>query len=148
MKDLLDRKREIIEKRLPTIIEKKTNANLEILKLLTAALKDRKIDAKVQFGLLDRLKVGGQIGSNSSINMDGQQRLDMARMWFDNAKAVMDSIDSDVKLGYNSYLKSIDEELEIYRDELKLIDEEIEKAEEEDKRAKLLKERKGIVQKK
>ena len=106
MKDLLDRKREIIEKRLPTIIEKKTNANLEILKLLTAALKDRKIDAKVQFGLLDRLKVGGQIGSNSSINMDGQQRLDMARMWFDNAKAVMDSIDSDVKLGYNSYLKS------------------------------------------
>jgi len=141
MKDLLAQKREIIEKHMPKVIEMRTKANLEILKLMTSALKDRKISAKVHMGILDRLKFGGDVGTDSSIKMDGQQRLEMVRMWFENARMSMDGIRDDVKLGYESYLKSIDEEIKFCREEIARIDEELRKVDEEDKRSKLLEKR-------
>lgn len=144
MDDLLARKERIVEKHLRNAMEMRRKANLEILELMTKALKDRKISAEVHLGILDKLKAGGQIGVDSSIGMDGQQRLEMVKMWFENAKAAMDAISNDAKLGYGSLLKSIDEQLQLYREELRQIDEELKKAEEEDKRDKLLKERERV----
>ncbi|MDH5754330.1 MAG: hypothetical protein OEY95_03870 [Candidatus Bathyarchaeota archaeon] len=141
MRNLLAQKKEIVEKHLPKVMEIRIKANLEILKLMTSALKDRKISAKVHMGILDKLKFGGQVGTDSSIEMDSEQRLEMVRMWFENAKASMDAIRDDVKLGYESYLKSIDEEMELCREEIRQIDKELKRVEEKDKRSKLLKER-------
>ena len=144
MQDLIDQKKKIVEEHLPNLLQMKTKANLEILKLLTKTLKDRKISAKVHLGILDRLKVGGQIGSESSIELDSQQRLEMIRMWFENAEATLGSIKDLEKLGYESVLKTIDEQMQLYREEYRQINEELKKAEDEDKRIKLEEERNKI----
>jgi parvulin-like peptidyl-prolyl isomerase len=90
--------------------------------------------------ILNRLKAEGQVGFDSSIGMDDQQRLERAKMWFENAEASMNAISNDAKMGYESYLKSVDEQMELYREELRRIDEELKKVEDEDKRSKLLEE--------
>lgn len=149
MDDLLTRKMEILKEHLPKAIDKLIKANNDIQKLMTKALKDRKINAKVGIGILNRIKAGGQIGTDSSIRMNGDQRLEMVKMWFENAKATMNTISEHVKLVHESYLKSIDEQLQLCRKELEQLDEELKKAEEEDekRRAELKKRRKELYEK-
>jgi len=145
MQDLLARKQRIVEEHLPKIMEMRSKANIEILRLMTEALKDRKISAEFRLGILNRLNAGGQVGAERSPGMDGQQRLEMAKLWFENAKASMDAISSDAKMGYESLLRSIDEQMKLAVEEMRQIDEELKKVEGDDKRAKLLEERRETL---
>jgi hypothetical protein len=141
MKDLLKLKGEIIAKHLPQIIEQKTKANEYLLKLLTEAIKDKKLTASVGFGILNKINAQGQVGTESSTDMNGEQRLELAKLWFQNAQNSMNSLDSDIRASYDSYLKSIDEQMELLRKEIESIDEEIAKEQNQDLKSKLKDER-------
>ena len=142
MKGLLNRKREIIEKHLPKIMEKKIKANEQILKLMTTVLKDRKISADISIGILNKINAGGKISTDSSSEMKSDQKLEMSKMWFENARNILQSLDNDVKVGYDSYLKSIDDTMQLVREEIRQIDEELKKTEDKKERQDLLNERK------
>jgi hypothetical protein len=147
MENLLDRKEKIIEKYLPKVIEKRTAANLEILKLLEKALKDRKIDFNLQMDILKKITTSGNVHSDSTVKMDGEQQLEMVKLWLGNAKDAMDAISNDIKNTYDSYLTSINNELQICRDELNKIDDELRRPNDNDV-PELQKQRKKIEKKK
>jgi hypothetical protein len=145
MNKLLDRKREIIEKHLPKVMEKKIKANEQILKLLTNAVIANKITAAMQVNILNRINAGGKIDKEESSDMKGNQKLELAKAWFENARNTLKDLDEDVKLGYGSYLKSIDEEMDLVREEIKQIDEELKKTEDKQERQDLLNERREKI---
>ena len=141
MKELLDRKKDVLDKNLPRITKRKIKANERISKILAKALKDRKIDANVSMGILKKIQAGGQISSDSSSKMNGEQKLEMVRMWLENAKNIIDEIRIEEKFA-ESYFKSIDEEIERCYQELKQIDEKLSKAKDEEERVRLMQDKK------
>ena len=141
MKDLLKLKGEIIAKHLPQIIEQKTKANENLMKLMTKAITDKKLSASIGFGILNKINAQGQVGTEASTELNGEQRLELAKLWFQNAQNSMNGLDSDIKASYASYLKSIDEQLELLRKEIESIDEEIAKEQNQEAKSKLKDER-------
>ena len=141
MKDLLKLKGEIIAKHLPQIIEQKTKANENLLKLMTEAIKDKKLSASIGFDILNKINAHGQVGTEASNDMNGEQRLELAKLWFQNAQNSMNSLDNDIRASYDSYIKSIDEQMELLRKEIESIDEEIAKEQNQEVKSKLKDER-------
>jgi hypothetical protein len=141
MKDLLKLKGEIIAKHLPQIIEQKTKANENLMKLMTKAITDKKLSASIGFGILNKINAQGQVGTEASTELNGEQRLELAKLWFQNAQNSMNGLDSDIRASYASYLKSIDEQLELLRKEIESIDEEIAKEQNQEAKSKLKDER-------
>lgn len=141
MKDLLKLKGEIIAKHLPQIIEQKTKANENLMKLMTKAITDKKLSASIGFGILNKINAQGQVGTEASTELNGEQRLELAKLWFQNAQNSMNSLDKDIRASYDSYLKSIDEQLELLRKEIESIDEEIAKEQDQEAKSKLKDER-------
>ena len=141
MKDLLKLKGEIIAKHLPQIIEQKTKANENLMKLMTKAITDKKLSASIGFGILNKINAQGQVGTEASTELYGEQRLELAKLWFQNAKNSMNVLDSDIRASYASYLKSIDEQMELLRKEIESIDEEIAKEQNQEAKSKLKDER-------
>jgi|WetSurMetagenome_2_1015567.scaffolds.fasta_scaffold36613_2 hypothetical protein len=137
MRNLIELKREAIAKHLPKIIEQKTKANEELMKLMTKAITDKKINAKGGLDILNKINASGQVGAESSNNMTGEQRLELAKLWFVNAQNTMNSLDSDIKANYESYMKSIDQQMENLQREIESIDQEIAKEQDKDKREEL-----------
>jgi hypothetical protein len=137
MEDLLLKKREVIEKNLPELMKQVRGANQEILKLLDGPLKDEKTSFKIQFDIFQKLNLGGEFGKDSSTKMDGQQQLELAKLYFNNAKMMVGTLDKNAKKYYASYMKSIDEQMKLYQDQLKYIDDELKKVEDDDKRRTL-----------
>ena len=109
MEGLYKDKEVMLKNLLPNIIKMRTNANDKILKLLKKASKDSKIDVKVQTDILNKVSVGGEVHKDSSSEMGGEQKLEMMKMWFGNAKDTMDAFNNDIKRTYGSSLKSIDD---------------------------------------
>jgi hypothetical protein len=141
MKDLLKLKGEIIAKHLPQIIEQKTKANENLMILMTKAITDKKLSASIGFGILNRINAQGQVGTETSTELNGEQRLELAKLWFQNAQNSMNSLDKDIRASYDSYLKSIDEQLELLRKEIESIDEEIAQEQNQEAKSKLKDER-------
>ena len=141
MKDLLKLKGEIIAKHLPQIIEQKTKANENLMTLMTKAITDKKLNASIGFGIMNKINAQGQVGTEASTELNGEQRLELAKLWFQNAQNSMNSLDNDIRASYDSYLKSIDEQMELLRKEIESIDEEIAKEQNQEAKSKLKDER-------
>lgn len=94
----------------------------------------------VDLGLLNSLKAMVQASSETSLGMDSHDRLEYSKLWFEQARFMVDTMKSDP--GYQSVMKDIDEQLELYRKEISQIDEELKNVENDETRRKLLEERK------
>lgn len=131
-------KQEIIKKH----EDKLREVNANILKLMTDSMRDKKTGAGggVDLGFLESLKASLQFSSESTLGMDSHDRLEYSKMWFENAKFMVESLKNDP--GYQSLIKDIDEQLELYRKEINQIDEELKKVEDDSRRKELLEERK------
>lgn len=132
------RKQEIYQKH----EDKLKEVNSEILNLMTNSIKDKnaKAGVNVDLGLLNSLKVMLQASSETSLGMDSHDRLEYSKLWFEQARFMVDTMKSDP--GYQSVMKDIDEQLELYRKEISQIDEELKNVENDETRKKLLEERK------
>ncbi|MFZ2410116.1 MAG: hypothetical protein WAW23_00955 [Candidatus Methanoperedens sp.] len=138
MENLMVRKQEIYQKH----EDKLKEVNSEILNLMTNSIKDKnaKAGVNVDLGLLNSLKVMLQASSETSLGMDSHDRLEYSKLWFEQARFMVDTMKSDP--GYQSVMKDIDEQLELYRKEISQIDEELKNVENDETRKKLLEERK------
>ncbi len=132
------RKQEIFQKH----EEKLREVNAEILNLMTNSIKDKnaKAGVNVDLGLLNSLKAMVQASSETSLGMDSHDRLEYSKLWFEQARFMVDTMKSDP--GYQSVMKDIDEQLELYRKEISQIDEELKNVENDEKRRKMLEEKK------
>jgi hypothetical protein len=116
--------------------------NGKILELLTDSLKDKKTDANAKIKLLDFFKASGSMTNESSIKMDSKDKLELSKLFFGNATMMVDAVKNEP--GFASLLKDIDMELERYRKEIDSIDKELKLIEDEEKKEKLLKEKKNL----
>ena len=142
MEDLIARKARIVMEHQANLAK----INHDILALATNAIKDKRIGGKAKVEFLNLIKVGGGIEREESTGMESRDRLELARMYFQNADNTRNELSKDPL--YASMLKDFDRLLESYRKELDEVDEELKHAEEEDKRAKLLERREGLRLKK
>lgn len=140
MDKIINHKEEIIKKHEDRLRE----VNADILKLMTNSIKDTKEGAGggVNVGLLESLKASLQFNNESSLGMDGHDRLEYSKMWFENAKFMVESLKNDP--GYQSVIKDIDEQLELYRKEINQIDEELKKVGDDSRRKELMEEKKRV----
>ena len=129
---------------MPKANNKLIEANLNIQKLVLKALKDRKINAKIGFDILNKIKTDNQVVTDSSINMNSEHKLEWLKMSFENAKATMETLNKQTMMVYKSTLKSIDNQLDKFNEELEKINKKLEDAEgKEKKRLEEEKERVG-----
>lgn len=107
---------------------------------MSKQMKDKKINAGGEFGgFLNSLKVAANLSSESTLGMDSRDRLEYAKLWFQNAESVRMTISDD----YKSLLKDIDEQLNLVKEEIRQIDEELKSVEDEEQRDRLMEERKS-----
>lgn len=119
----------------------------EIRKLIDSSMRDNKtnINGGIVLGL-SISKVNVQFSKENSLGMESNDRLEYAKMWFEDLKATRESIANDP--GYKSMMKDVDDQMELYRKELANIDEEIKKYEkmnEKNKEHAELKNKKGEI---
>jgi hypothetical protein len=138
MENLMLRRQEVYQKHEDKIRE----VNAEILKLMTNSIKDKnaKAGVDVDIGLLNSFKAMLQASSETNLGMDSHDRLEYSKLWFEQARFMIDTMKNDP--GYQSVMKDIDQQMELYRKEINQIDEELKNAENDEKRKKLLEERK------
>ncbi len=141
MLNLAGIRRDIIEKHQMRL----DNIESEIRKLMDSSMRDKKtnINGGIVLGLLIP-KANVQFSKEDSLGMESNDRLEYAKMWFEDLKATRESIVNDP--GYKSMMKDVDDQMELYRKELANIDEEIKKYEkmnEENEKYAELKRQKG-----
>src|SRR3972149_4642556 len=118
MDNLIRRKEEIVRDHTAKLVE----TNSKILELLSNTLKDKKVKADVKVKILNFVNAAGGGGSESSLDMNSDARLELAKGFLSNAGSMMDVLRSDA--GHLGLLKNIDDQLELYRKELEAIDKE------------------------
>lgn len=84
-------------------------------------------------GLLNSIKAIVKIDRESTLGMDSQQRLEAAKLFFQNAEQTRNTI----KEGNKSLLEIVDEQLALCKEELKQIDEALKSVDDEEKREAL-----------
>jgi len=141
MEKLIHTKERIVKEHEDKLME----VNAEILRLMNDSTKDKKTGAVggVNVGIFESLKATVQRNSESSLDMESSDRLEYAKMWFENAKFMVESLKNDP--GFQSVINDIDEQLERYRKEINQIDEELKKVSNDDSRRNELMEKKKIL---
>ncbi len=128
IKDMIERKEKIVRGHAEALSE----INGEILKLTSAAMRDTKTKAGGGLRITGFLQALMDFGRESTLGMDSGDRLEYAKLWFQNAENMRRTLGDDP--GYASLLKDLDVQLDLYREELQRLDEDLRKAESEDAR--------------
>jgi hypothetical protein len=138
---LIERKVEIVNQHMQRIIE----ANQKILETIVSVLKDKEVDAKVKLQITKLLELTTGGGGGSTTGMESQDKLELAKGFLNNADSIMQTVRNES--GYQSLVKNIDEQLEVYRGEIETIDQELNVVEDKDKRKELWRQREKAGQK-
>jgi hypothetical protein len=85
MRDLMEEKNELVRENMYNI----TKANNDTLNQLSNQMKDKKLNAGGEIGgLLNSIKAMANIGSESTLEMNSQDRVHYAKLWFQNAEQI------------------------------------------------------------
>jgi hypothetical protein len=134
MEGYLNEKNKIINDHSKRLVE----TNNQILIEMRKALEDDKTSAEVKLSIAEWLKIGEfSFDRESSTGMNSEDKLALAKLYFENTKMMVDSL----KESNNSYLKNIDELLEMTREDIRIIDEQIKNTEDQEKIASLKEEK-------
>jgi hypothetical protein len=142
MEKLIFRKQKVVEDHISKIAKE----NLNLMKAFDKAMRDRKLVANFDIGIFNKVKSMFSINKDEILSMNGDQRLELSKVWSEDAKSMLDIYRNDP--GYQSFLKDIDGEIELHKEQLNLLTEELKKVEDEDMRIKLIEKRDGIIFKK
>jgi hypothetical protein len=77
-------------------------------------MKDKKLNAGEVGGLFNSSKAMANIGSESTLEMNSQDKVQYAKSWFQNAEQIRTNMEE----GYGSQLEDVDEQLSVIKDEI------------------------------
>ncbi|HLE46270.1 MAG TPA: hypothetical protein VI915_04730 [Thermoplasmata archaeon] len=123
IKDLIEQKEKIVREH----VEALSQINNEILKLTGAAMRDTRTKAGGGLKVKGFLQGLLEFGRESELGMESGDRLEYAKLWFQNAENMRRTLGDDP--GYASLLTNIDAQLDLYRRQLQRLDEDLRKAE-------------------
>jgi hypothetical protein len=110
MRDLMEEKNGLVRENLNNI----TKANNDILNNLSNQMKEKKLNAGEVGGLFNSCKAITNIGSESTLEMNSQDKVQYAKLWFQNAEQIRTNMEE----GYRSQLEDVDEQLNVIKDEI------------------------------
>jgi hypothetical protein len=136
LRDLTLEKERIVKEHMNNIVK----TNNEILETMNNAIKDKKISAGGEVGgFLESIKAMVNIGYDSTLEMNSGDRLEFAKLYFQNADNLRKTITEDV--GYTSLLKNMDEQFGLLKEQIKQIDKQLAEITNEDDRERLMMQR-------
>src|SRR5215510_4707554 len=133
MRDLIEEKNWLVRENLNNI----TKASDDILNNLSNQMKDKKLNAGGEIGgLLYSFKAMAVIDSESTLEMNSQDKVQYANLWFQNAEQIR----TNMKERYGSQLKDVDEQLSVIKEEIKEINKKLKGVDDEAKKERLISE--------
>ena len=133
MRDLIEEKNWLVRENLNNI----TRASDDILNNLSNQMKDKKLNAGGEIGgLLYSFKAMAIIDSESTLEMNSQDKFQYANLWFQNAEQIR----TNMKERYGSQLKDVDEQLSVIKEEIKEINKKLKGVDDEAKKERLISE--------
>jgi hypothetical protein len=134
MGDLMEEKNGLVRDNLNNI----TKASDDILNNLSNQMKDKKLNAGGEIGgLLYSFKAMAVIDSESTLEMNSQDKVQYANLWFQNAEQIR----TNMKERYGSQLKDVDEQLSVIKEEIKQINKKLKSVDDEAEKERLISER-------
>jgi hypothetical protein len=134
MGDLMEEKNGLVRDNLNNI----TKASDDILNNLSNQMKDKKLNAGGEIGgLLYSFKAMAVIDSESTLEMNSQDKVQYANLWFQNAEQIR----TNMKERYGSQLKDVDEKLSVIKEEIKQINKKLKSVDDEAEKERLISER-------
>src|SRR5262245_49366020 len=131
MRDLMEEKNGPVSENLNNIAK----ASDDILNNLSNQMKDKKLSAGGG-GLLYSFKAMAIIDSESTLEMNSQDKFQYANLWFQNAEQIR----TNMKERYGSQLKDVDEQLSVIKEEIKEINKKLKGVDDEAKKERLISE--------
>jgi hypothetical protein len=108
-----------------------TRASDDILNNLSIQMKDKKLNAGGEIGgLLYSFKAMAVIDSESTLEMNSQDKVQYANLWFQNAEQIR----INMKERYGSQLKDVDEQLSVIKEEIRQINKKLKSVDDEAER--------------
>lgn len=105
-----------------------TKASDDILNNLSNQMKDKKLNAGGEIGgLLYSFKAMAVIDSESTLEMNSQDKVQYANLWFQNAEQIRTNMEER----YGSQLKDVDEQLSVIKEEIKQINKKLKSVDDE-----------------
>ena len=133
MGDLMEEKNGLVRDNLNNI----TKASDDILNNLSNQMKDKKLNAGGEIGgLLYSFKAMAVIDSESTLEMNSQDKVQYANLWFQNAEQIR----TNMKERYGSQLKDVDEKLSVIKEEIKQINKKLKSVDDEAEKERLISE--------
>ena len=138
MRDLMEEKNGLVRDNLNNI----TKASEDILNNLSNQMKDKKLNAGGEIGgLLYSFKAMAVIDSESTLEMNSQDKVQYANLWFQNAEQIRTNMNER----YGSQLKDVDEQLSVIKEEIKQINKKLKSVDDEAEKERLISERAGTA---
>lgn len=132
MRDLMEEKNGLVRDNLNNI----TKASDDILNNLSNQMKDKKLNAGGEIGgLLYSFKAMAVIDSESTLEMNSQDKVQYANLWFQNAEQIRTNMEGR----YGSQLKDVDEQLSVIKEEIKQINKKLKSVDDEAEKERLIK---------
>ena len=127
MRDLMEEKNWLVRENLNNI----TRASDDILNNLSNQMKDKKLNAGGEIGgLLYSFKAMAIIDSESTLEMNSQDKVQYANLWFQNAEQIR----TNVEERYGFQLKEVDDQISVIKEELGQINKKLKSVDEEAER--------------
>lgn len=131
MRDLMEEKNGLVRDNLNNI----TKASDDILNNLSNQMKDKKLNAGGEIGgLLYSFKAMAVIDSESTLEMNSQDKVQYANLWFQNAEQIRTNMEER----YGSQLKDVDEQLSVIKEEIKQINKKLKSVDDEAEKERLI----------
>jgi len=141
VEDLIKKKADIINQHMERIID----ANQKILETIGNILKDKKVNAGFKLKVQEIVNLSASGGGGSTTGMESSDKLELARGFFNNANSILETLRNRPE--YDSLIKNIDDQLQIYRGEIEAIDEKLKVVEDKETRKDLWRQRERAGQK-
>jgi hypothetical protein len=114
-----------------------TKASDDILNNLSIQMKDNKLNSGGEIGgFLYSFKAMAVIDSDSTLEMNSQDKVQYANLWFQNAEQIR----TNMKERYGSQLKDVDDQLSVIKEEIKEINKKLKSVDDEAEKERLISE--------
>jgi hypothetical protein len=141
VEELIDKKAEIINQHMDRIID----ANQKILDTIGGILKDKKVDAGFKLRVKEIINLSASGGGGSATGMESNDKLELAKGFLSNANSILDTLRN--RPDYDSLIKNIDDQLQVYRREIEDIDQKLKTVDDKETRKELWRNRERAGQK-
>jgi hypothetical protein len=139
LKELEEKRAGIIDKHMHDMIQ----INKDLVRSIDNGLKERTTGVDVNFNALEKIKALIHIGTDKGLKMTSEQRLELAKLYFDLQKTNIVAIMADRKAGYESELGDISKQITRAEEKIEVIEEELRQVKDPDRSKSLIEQIEG-----